>query len=361
MRNYYDILGIDQRADKRQIKKAYLTLAKKYHPDLHGNDEELGEKFKEVNEAYETLSDDSKKFHYDHGLTSFTTFSNTPTPTEVAEEEIRTQRKSEVKEEIFKEKAKEKKSKKFFVPFTVGVFTLVVGGMISFFVQRQSKLAASTFEDATTNLELKDFNAVKGNIDVLYHLESPLLADIIEAGLYVQLNQSNEAIDLLEPKLYMINEEPKNIVSQAYLYLGIAYYQRKLGNKAVDYLEKSISYNNKNKQVYYWLGVTYSELNLNYQEAINALEKAKSVLGYENQSILSLGIAYQRSGQYNAAQDNFELLLFNPDFKKEANYYMGWNYFLSNKNTNKACLLWEKAAKMGSQEARYQVQRHCGN
>ena len=64
-RDYYDILGIDKNADDKTIKNAYRKLAKKYHPDLNAGSEEAAEKLKEVNEAYEVLSDRDKRQKYD--------------------------------------------------------------------------------------------------------------------------------------------------------------------------------------------------------------------------------------------------------------------------------------------------------
>ncbi len=62
MKDYYDILGVSKNASKEEIKKAYRKLAHKYHPDKKDGDEG---KFKEVNEAYQILSDENKKSQYD--------------------------------------------------------------------------------------------------------------------------------------------------------------------------------------------------------------------------------------------------------------------------------------------------------
>lgn len=64
-RDYYEVLGIQKGADEATIKKAYRTMAKKYHPDMNPGDKEAEAKFKEANEAYEVLSDPEKKSRYD--------------------------------------------------------------------------------------------------------------------------------------------------------------------------------------------------------------------------------------------------------------------------------------------------------
>lgn len=64
-RDYYEVLGVAKGADDKEIKKAYKRLAMKYHPDRTQGDKAMEEKFKEVQEAYEILSDDQKRAAYD--------------------------------------------------------------------------------------------------------------------------------------------------------------------------------------------------------------------------------------------------------------------------------------------------------
>ena len=64
-RDYYEVLGISKGASESEIKKAYRALAKKYHPDVNPGDANAEAMFKEINEAYEVLSDEDKRSKYD--------------------------------------------------------------------------------------------------------------------------------------------------------------------------------------------------------------------------------------------------------------------------------------------------------
>ena len=64
-KDYYKILGVDRKATDDDIRKAYRKLAKQYHPDYNPNNKQSEDRFKEINEAYEVLSDAKKRSYYD--------------------------------------------------------------------------------------------------------------------------------------------------------------------------------------------------------------------------------------------------------------------------------------------------------
>src|SRR6266478_6063220 len=66
-RDPYDVLGVSKKASEAEIKKAFRNLAKKHHPDTHGNEPNAVKRFQEISAAYEVVGDKEKRAQYDRG------------------------------------------------------------------------------------------------------------------------------------------------------------------------------------------------------------------------------------------------------------------------------------------------------
>ncbi|AZQ62383.1 J domain-containing protein [Flammeovirga pectinis] len=372
MSDFYNILGVNKQADKRQIKKAYLSLAKKYHPDVAGNDPLNEDKFKLINEAYNTLSDDSKKFHYDQGsIFSSTNFYNTtqttpsPPPPRAAREENRRSdrfqaKREEYKESVQEEKKSNKKNRKKYIPAMVAGYVAIMIGVVSFFVNRQSKLAAEAYANAKTNLEVLNTNKALSDAQLLSEYDAFTESKIIFSALLIVDKKEKTGInELLALKNELNNDQISTFDNDINYYLGRAYFNLKNKTKAIATFEKVLSKDKKNTPVNYWLGRTLNELSHDYDAAARCFEISMGNENYKTQSILRCGIALQNDRQYNLSEEYLLLAVDEPTTKAIANYHLGWHYFLSKQNNGKACIYWKLSAKQGNPEALYQVRRNC--
>jgi len=154
-KDYYKILGINYDSDKKEIKKAYRLLARKFHPDINPGNRLFEEKFKEVGEAYSVLIDDRKRIQYDilRGV------KKPGAGTEQAKKQAQTAYSSQKKEEPPKQEARQAKEfDSFFAGFT--------GRFKTKFTAPETKKG----DDITTDVHIsasEAFNGTVRNVNIL--------------------------------------------------------------------------------------------------------------------------------------------------------------------------------------------------
>jgi len=174
-KNYYNILGLNPKATSEDIKKAYRKLVHRYHPDIAGNDEVSIRRFKEITEAYETLSSPQKREQYDSIMKLY----------EYAETDVReeqTKKESKIDEDIppVKEKKKESTFSKMREQaksvHIKNIFASAIDNIVKNTKPKQKKYTPPKVDgkDITTEVTLSVTEAINGTERVvnILHLET---------------------------------------------------------------------------------------------------------------------------------------------------------------------------------------------
>lgn len=158
MNDYYYVLGISRKANQTEIKTAYRKLSKKFHPDLNGGDKFFEDRFKEIQTAYETLTNVSKKARYDRLLNNFSNTNNYQSSNQNSYSNTN-KREQEKPKEQNKDEEFSISNSKLFVYLIIGF--IVIFGLIKTFDKKSEK----TFESKSIqNIEKPSENYTKKNI-----------------------------------------------------------------------------------------------------------------------------------------------------------------------------------------------------
>lgn len=165
-KDYYKILHISENSTQEEIKSAYRRLARKWHPDVAGNSEDVIVNFKDINEAYETLSNEIKKADYDKAR-RFYSYSGLGASANNRE------KNGEKKETYQKEKREEEKTTSKQTYHTKDSFKFSWEDFF-FKTQRQEKDIAKKGKDIYSDIEISIFEALGGTTKVINMLQTNL-------------------------------------------------------------------------------------------------------------------------------------------------------------------------------------------
>ncbi len=352
LNDYYSILSLSRGASSEEIRRAYKRLALQFHPDKNLGDIHAEERFKQVNEAYQILSDPNKKAQYDYLLTygyaqNSTGPANGPTP-----------KKSYYQGQ--KVRPEPRKLNFLYVYIFLG-FALFVFIGFYFFSFMEKKAAKSIYADAE-----KLYNLEKNPRAALEYLELALEKDASLAPAYFLAGKILfvEAADYQNSLYYFDNAVIEgNGVSDS---IGVYYYWRgKNKLKLEDYvsgvndLEAAFAYFPENIDLMLLLADAYLYKLSDFDKAIFYYDEVLIKQPQNYDALLGKAVTLQKETEYKEAEKYLENAWVLRPEAAELYYYQAIQALNFRKDTVAACQLWQKASEKGVKEASLQIEKYC--
>lgn len=363
-RNYYQILQISTSASSNEIKQAYRNLAKKYHPDKNPGNTHYEDEFKLISQAYQTLSDEHKKWVYDMSLyaqqnpqvTSYSTQSRNTSPRYAQSTYYR--RKRRYRPPVYSAPPPKEYSTKTYmqVAFFIAVLGVLVIASI-FFLNKYS--SHYYYKEA-----IKDYNS--GNfISALSNLEfsiddfgnkDPKASTLASKILVYELNNYSTAMEYID--LAIINSEVEDSLAELHYMKGLCLKNEGKYKDAYQSYKESLSYDAKFDSSYYELGEMNTFIFEDYHEAIQNFNQLLSVNSQFHDGLLGKAICYQKLNEHGMALLNFDKYLSHNESEGAA-YYLKSISEIELNNLNHACMDLQMAQDLGINEAEDLIKKHC--
>jgi len=400
MKNYYEILGIEYTDDAKTIKQVYKQLAIKYHPDKNPNNQEAEELFKEINNAYQVLSDSQQKAHYDlllyyhnlsldqeksHQNTAYYSEYKTSPPTYRSQVNRTKRRYSKTKEE--------KLAITWISFFLVG---LLIISLATITIQRyldnnakkqKTEQWEALFGKAVNFLNQERFQYALEEVDRIIlkdpiNTEAKFFKQDIINRLQYEADKAYEDKSFAKALSYfLILKDYKTVLGlRFYFDLGNCYRETNQPQKAIEIFEYILRADTRNIGAYNEIGSIYRDLKNDYKKALQflnagcqiAIEDYQEMYGHafamlvpENSNpeshpdiFLSRAQTYHKLSNYQEALADCHWVIHLRPYNADAYLLQGDCYSESGKNDN-ACNSWKKASKFGSSRAIEMINKKC--
>lgn len=409
MRTHYDVLGVSSSSSSEEIKAAYKRLAIQYHPDKNPGDSSAEEKFKEVNNSYQVLSDPYQRSNYDFIIafqasasttedtnTTYSTGSGYSTPyTSYQNQESQHTYKRPKQKEPRYSRAKEEKIAMVSIAVFLGlIFFVVVGaGAISSYKEEQRKQEVNekrlaTFGKVITSYQEQDYATALKELERIITGQPTNKAEAEVFQLEVIEKVTRTASEAFESENYqraltlLLLLEQYNDVNSISNDFKIALCYRKVGSylEAIQTLEKITIEDKRNINAFTRIGDIYSNDLKDYKLGLEYYNKAGSIIVTDYTS--TYGSAFSMLVPPSSTPDShFELYsarakaLFNLGNYKKTIEDINWATFLRPKKSNSyilqgdcfqklnqqddACSAWKKAEKLGNNQANSRIVQYC--
>jgi curved DNA-binding protein CbpA len=349
--NFYEILGINKNASEEEMKAAFKSLAKKYHPDKHAGNPVYEEHFKKINSAYQVLSDPKKRERYNLKLfyQSQKKFS-TPSPSVTRQQAPQKMRPTyNPKPDEF---TKQQKIKYGFISL-FGIVVFITGAY--FFYNYMNTITAKDYlqEGILNESQKQDLFALESYTAAIGYDENLTEAFIRRANLRIKkMNDYQGAI--YDYTTVLKQKKDANIYFQrAKCYIKIKNYPEVLKD-----LNSAIELNNKFDSLYYYRGEVNNHILQNFSKAIEDYKTAIHLNKNFTEAIFGKAISLQSIEKYKESIDDFNTLIIMKPNEGSYYYYRAYSKF-GLKETKAACEDWLQAEQRGFLEARKALDSNC--
>jgi len=347
LESLYQILGVSESANNKELNSAYRKLAKKYHPDLNRGDKEAEEYFKLISRAYEVLSDPEKRARYEHWRQH--------TPTEEGHQ--RQQRKPYPRSGYTYEAVRP-------TPYRVkGLYFYIFGGMVVFiylcvlFYQKMERLAAEKMVADAKTLILSD--PYRANSLLREALEKA--PDYPEAHFVLAQQLLAEKGNELPALLHLDQAISQSEADSAKYYFARGKLRSKLDDHtaALQDLEKAMVLDPKLPEIGLKVGNEYLYHLNQPSKALSFFEHELRQSPQNAAALLGKAVALQDQHQYARSETYLiQVKSMQPNWP-QVDFYLGINALNFQKDTALACSYWRDAQSAGSQKAATALKKHC--
>lgn len=277
MLNYYEILEVHRQASAQEIKSAYKRMALKYHPDRNPNNPLAEETFKKVNEAYQVLSDETKRFYYDYYPAAIISPNNSPAPNhQYPFPYVPPQPSAEPYKNSYDPANFVSDSLKFKIKvFTVLALIVTSLGFIWFYHFMNRVTANSHFEAAQEFVEAKEYRAALLRIANAIKF-NPQKYEAYALRADINLNALKNYYMAIEDYDFLINSL-ENPEAELYYHRGRSHLGMYMYAEARADFEQAIQLNNAEGAYYYYLALSQLRLGTLPSEYCKTLKKAQEL------------------------------------------------------------------------------------
>lgn len=364
--NYYQILNVKYNATQEEIKAAYRLLAKKYHPDINPGNPDKEEKFKQIAQAYKTLSDKNKRARYD--LSLLRKAYQKPPPSNPATNPYQYGSPFDQKRTTHTRRPFQRRyttprepvtySKQAYILSGILLFIIIIGVvyiplyLVKFsanyhFEKGKNYYQNGQYYSALTSLEYAQLNYGDRQAD------ASLLAGTIFMDHY---NQYGYALEYAERGLQHASDSTN--IAKLNILKGKSL--EKFGNheESLAAFKNAANAQPDNDSIYYYIGMINAHQLNNYPHAIEAFNKIKVDSPQFTEVYYQLGYGHFKTKNYQQAKENLDKYISVAPNNGKAYYFRGLSY-INLKQIEDACLDLQKASEYNIREVDSLLGKYC--